>query len=513
MFVTSMEEMVTADSWARIVDLFVDAMPLEDFGFKNMELNKEGNLPYHPGDLFKLVLYGYRKRIRSSLKLSEACKINVEVIWLLKGLRPSPRTINYFRSNNGDAIDKAHRHFVKLLQNWKFIKGETLAVDSMKIRGQNSLKNNFNQKKIKRHLDYIDGRIEDYLDQLGKINNKQKKTGKDRKEKKDLENKIKQKEAKKKEYKEMEQRVKASPDGQVSTTDPDARAVIHKRNIVQVGYNIHATADDKHNLIVDVFSKGVNDTYGLSEAGKRAQEVLGIEKINLLADKGYHTGIELARCERRGVRPYVSPKEANEQSVEGFNKSDFKYDKERNTYTCPAGSILRTNGSVYKKQDRGQYRFRRYLTNNCQQCPMKHLCTAREQGRMIERPLHQAYVDRNDNRVKKDMWYYKKRQEIIEHIFGTIKRQWDMDHTLVKGRKNVETEYRLAAICYNLTRVVSIIGIERLRKRLKRLQKSLFSTIFLFSGSRECLNTVNRYIYNFQSTLLRPLYLAPGGRG
>ncbi len=147
-------------------------MPLEDFGFKNMELNKEDSQtipkdegpvdlrvreprqrmgkPYHPSDLFKLVLYGYRKRIRSSLKLSEACKINVEVIllrcatggqvWLLKGLRPSPRTINYFRSNNGDAIEKANRYFVKLLKNWKFIKGDTLAVDSMKIRGQNSLK-------------------------------------------------------------------------------------------------------------------------------------------------------------------------------------------------------------------------------------------------------------------------------------------------------------------------------------------------------------------------------------
>ena len=145
MFVTSMEEMVAADSWARIVDLFVDSMPLEDFGFKNMDLNKEGNIPYHPSDLFKLLLYGYRKRVRSSLKLSEACKINVEVIWLLKGLSPSPRTINYFRSDNCQAIEKAHRCFVKLLKNWKLIKGETLAVDSMKIRGQNSLKNNFNQ--------------------------------------------------------------------------------------------------------------------------------------------------------------------------------------------------------------------------------------------------------------------------------------------------------------------------------------------------------------------------------
>ncbi len=107
MFVTSMEEMVAADSWARIVDLFVDSMSLGDFGFMNMELNKEGNIPYHPSDLCKFVLYGYRKRIRSSLKLSEACKIDVEVMWLLKGLRPSQYTINYFRSNNGPANRKS----------------------------------------------------------------------------------------------------------------------------------------------------------------------------------------------------------------------------------------------------------------------------------------------------------------------------------------------------------------------------------------------------------------------
>ena len=483
MFVTSLEEMVKKDSWARIVDLFVDAMPLEDFGFANMELNREGNIPYHPGDLFKLFLYGYRKRIRSSLKLAEACKINVEVMWLLKCLRPSPRTINYFRSNNGPAIEKAHRHFVQLLKNWRLIGGETLAVDSMKIRGQNSLKNNFNERKIKRHIEYIDGRIEDYLDKLVKVKGKEKKTRKDREEIKELVDKIEKKESKKVEYEEMRKRVNESVDGQVSTTDPDARAVIHKRNIVQVGYNIHATADDKHNLIVDVFSGGVNDTYGLSEAGTRAQEVLGLEKINLLADKGYHTGIELARCERKGVRPYVSPKEPNEQSTPGFNKSDFIYDRKSDTYTCPAGSLMRTNGSVYKKTDRGKYSFRRYLTNDCQSCPLKEKCTARDQGRLIERPLHQDYVDRNDRRVRKDMWYYKKRQEIIEHIFGTIKRQWDMDHTLVKGRQNVETEYRLAAICYNLTRVVSIIGIERFKKRLEKLQKGLFSLIFRYTST------------------------------
>jgi hypothetical protein len=398
-------------------------------------------------------------------------------MWLLKGLRPSPRTINYFRANNSVAIEQAHRHFVKLLKNWKLIKGETLAVDSTKIRGQNSLKNNFNEKKIKRHLEYIEDKISTYLDALEGISSKKKRSKKDREEEQEIKQKLAAKQQKRAEYKALRKRVEASEDGQVSTSDPEARAVIHKRNIVQVGYNMHATADDKYNLVVDVFSGGVNDTYGLSEAGKRAQEILAIQKIDLLADKGYHTGIELARCERRGVRPFVSPRELNEQSEEGYNKSDFIYDKETDSYICPEGSILTTNGTVYKKKAKGQYKFRRYSTPDCQSCPSQHLCTQRVQGRLIERPLHQAYVDRNNNRVRKDMWYYKKRQEIIEHIFGTFKRQWGMDYTLVKGREKVETEYRLAAITYNLTRVVSIIGLERVKKELKKLQNHLFKLI------------------------------------
>lgn len=478
LFMTSLEELVPDDSWARIVDLFVDIMPISELGFANSELKKEGNIPYHPSDLFKLFLYGYRKRIRSSLKLAESCLINVEVMWLLKGLRPSARTINYFRSNNGTAISMAHKYFVKQLKNWKLIGGETLAVDSMKIRGQNSLKNNFNEKKVKRHIEYIDGRIDDYLNQLKKIADKPTASKKDQAERKELTDKIREKEAKKIEYEQIREEIKLSHDGQVSKTDPDARAVLHKRNIVQVGYNIHATADDKHKLIIDVFSGGVNDTYGLYEAGLRAQEVLGIEKIDLLADKGYHTGSELAKCERKGIRPFVSPKQASEPNEEGFNKSDFVYSKETDSYECPAGETLKTNGNYYKKTDRGQYKFKRYSTNACQGCPLKDRCTQRDQGRLLERPLHQEFVDRNNNRVRKYPWFYKKRQEIIEHIFGTIKRQWGMDYTLVKGREKVETEYRISAICYNLTRLVSIKGIKWLKKELEKAKNELSPAFF-----------------------------------
>jgi len=136
-YMTSMDQLVDSDSWARVVDFFVDAFPLEEFGFQHSRLNKEGNLPYHPSDLFKLLLYGYRHGIRSSAKLAKACKINVEVVWLLKGLQPSPRTINYFRQHNTKSIEQAHRYFVRLLREWKMMDGETIALDSTKVRAQN----------------------------------------------------------------------------------------------------------------------------------------------------------------------------------------------------------------------------------------------------------------------------------------------------------------------------------------------------------------------------------------
>lgn len=173
MFFTSLEEMVPVDSFARVIDLVVDALPFERLGFRQAELNNEGNEPYHPGDILKLMIYGQRHGICSANKLSYGCVVNTEMMWLMNGLQPSARTICYFRSENTSAIKKAHRHFVKLLQSWDMLSGEVLALDSTKVRGQNSLKNNlqvrqagYNQKKIDRHLKYLEEKIETYLDAL-----------------------------------------------------------------------------------------------------------------------------------------------------------------------------------------------------------------------------------------------------------------------------------------------------------------------------------------------------------
>jgi len=161
----SFDEFVSSDSWARVVDLFVDILPLNVLGFRNTPA-EEGSPTFHPSDMLKLYLYGYKNHLRSSRKLAHACKVNMEVIWLMKGLKPSAGKITCFRKDNAKAFKQAFRYFVVLLKEMNLIDGKTIAIDSFKIRAQNYLKNNFNQKKIYRHIDYIDNKINEYQQQL-----------------------------------------------------------------------------------------------------------------------------------------------------------------------------------------------------------------------------------------------------------------------------------------------------------------------------------------------------------
>ena len=212
LFFTSLEEMVPVDSFGRVIDLVVEMLPLEDLGFVHTRVKQEGNEPYHPSDLLKLLIYGQRYGIRSSNRLSKSTLINIEVRWLLKALHPSPRTICYFRTNNLDAIKNAHRHFVKMLQKWKLIDGELMALDPTKVRGQNSLKNNFNEKKINRHLDYLDGKIEGYLERLDEIET----SGGSSLEKEEIEERLEDAEDRVDYYLELDGALEESVDGQIN---------------------------------------------------------------------------------------------------------------------------------------------------------------------------------------------------------------------------------------------------------------------------------------------------------
>ncbi|MGB5821997.1 MAG: IS1182 family transposase [Saonia sp.] len=469
------ESAVGPDSWARIVDMFVDILlPMAELGFKDV-LNTEGRPPYRSADMLKLYLYGYKNKLRSSRQLEHACKVNLETIWLLKGLRPSARKIAYFRKDNAEAFKKAFRYFVVLLKDWELIEGATIAIDSFKIRAQNALKNNFNQNKIDRHIDYIDGKIQEYQDRLDQ--------GDGDLDHQEIEDKITYQEPKKEKYRSIEKKLQQSGEARISLTDPDARSVVLHRNIVNVGYNVQAGCDAKHKLFTNNDTGSVNDTHALSPMALDAKELLGIEKMNTLTDKGYTTAKHLEICTNSGITPYSSPKEHSSQHNGLYPMVDFKYDKIKDTYTCPADQVLTTNGTVYNKAG---HKVKHYKNRQaCKICPVRKQCATNKNGRFIERSIYQGALEENQKRVEENPEYYRLRQQITEHQFGTLKRQWGFTHTLMKGKQNVLSEVNLIMICYNPTRLMSTLDPKVLKNKLKAIGaevSALFGTMFAHLG-------------------------------
>lgn len=462
----ALEELVDQNSWARLVDIFVDSLPLSRLGFTKVDLKEEGRPPFHPTVLLKLYMYGYKHGIRSSRKLEHACKVNVELWWLLNGQIPSNRTIAAFRKENSKAFKNAFRHFVLMLKDWNLIDGETIAIDSFKIRAQNSLKNNFNQKKIDRHIEYIDNKIAEYEHQLDREENSEKKE--------ELTTKIDYQRSKKKNYKSIEKELKQSGTTQISKIDPDAKAVVLHRNIVNVGYNIQAGCDAKHKLFINAQTGDVNDLYALYPMAKQAKDLLNPRTMKTLTDKGYTNGKILAQCKQEGILTYSSPKDHSSPNNGLFAMKIFKYDPEEDTYTCPANQILTTNGNIYNKRN---HKVKHYKTKACKTCEIRSLCTANKNGRFIERGIHQEVLEENEKRVLENPDYYRLRQQITEHQFGTLKRQWGFTFTLMRGKENVLCEVNLLFTIYNLTRALTILGPKALKEHLKAQMLMSFSQI------------------------------------
>lgn len=464
-FMFSLGSAIAPDSFVRVVDAFVDTIDLKSFGFAHVECKEEGCPPYPPAALMKLYLYGYRYGIRTTRKLEREAKTNIEAMWLLSGLHPKYKTIADFRKNNSGAFREIFRRFVCLLKEWNLVDGQTIAIDSFKIRGSNSLKNNYNEAKIKRHIEYIDNQIKEYEAILDKNDNEE-----DRKE---AEVKLTKRKKKKEEYIHIERKLKESGEEQISLTDPDSRSVILLRNIVNVGYNIQAASDSKHKLLIEYDTGDVNDTHALAPMALKAKEILKADKMNVLADKGYHTGDQIQKCTDNNITPFVSPRDPSTKDEGLYAVTMFSYNKESDTYTCPAGSSLHTNNRWYQHSEKHHkegtgYRFRRYITPDCKACPSRQKCTrGKHNGRAIDRSEFADALEANTQRVKDDPDYYRKRQQIAEHMYGTLKRQRGFTHTNVRGKEKVMGEVGLAFIGYNLTRCISILGVIKLISKLR----------------------------------------------
>ena len=466
-----LEQMVAPDSFVRVIDFFVDSIDLASFGFKNVTFKEEGRPPYHPAVLLKLYFYGYRYGIRSSRKLEREAQLNLEVRWLMCEQTPSARTICSFRREYSEAFRNIFRKFVFLLKELGLVEGKTIAIDSFKVRAQNSLKNNYNQKKIDRQLKYIDERINEFQEALDKADSVEVKT--------EISQKIETQKTRREKYQAIEQELEQTGKDQVSTTDKDAQSVVLQRGITVIGYNVQASVDAKNKLITHFDTGGVNDTNALAPVAIEAKQGLGVEQMDVLADKGYHTGEQIRQCEQNGITTYVSPKEPASNDPEIFPITSFVYNVENNSYTCPAGEMLTTNGTWLTHSSKGYksaYKFQRYNTRKCKTCELQPQCTkSKTNGRNIDRSEFAADVELNNKRVKENPAYYKQRQQLAEHPWGTLKRQRGFDHVLTRGKKNVLSEVSLVFIGYNLSRLFTITdGINGLRKLIQGIMALLW---------------------------------------
>ena len=241
LFPVSLDQSIDQNNEVRLIDLFVESLDMGSYGFKS-EFKENGRPAYHPTDLLKLFLYGYLNKTRSSRDLEKACKINIEVIWLLKSLHPDHNTISNFRRDNPKAIKKVFRATVQIAKHFELIGGKLVAGDSTKMRAQNSKKNNFNPKKIGRHLAYIETKLEQF--------NKELETA-DKDSKKQIKEEIKKVNERKQNYNQLSRQLKESGQTQVSTSDPESRQMITRNNITEVAYNVQTTVDAKHCLPID----------------------------------------------------------------------------------------------------------------------------------------------------------------------------------------------------------------------------------------------------------------------
>ncbi len=475
-YFATLDDHVSANNSVRLIDAFIDKLDLKQLGFSNTVHKSEGRPPYAPDVLLKLYLYGYLNKIRSSRKLEKEATRNTEVQWLLQNLQPNYHTIADFRKAHVTQLQIMFKLYVQFIIDAGLVGKTTIGIDGSKFKAVNSRKNNYNQKKIDKHQQFIEDKAAKYLQELDDLDKQENIAGDDalqiKKEK--IAEGIKKLKERKIKYATLQEQLNNTTDKQISTTDKDSRSIIIVKNIVEVAYNVQNAVDDKHNLIVHTQATNTNDGKALYKAAMQTKTNLELQTedtVMILADKGYHTGAELQQCQQENMITHVAYKEqpgvkhiANE-----FLAESFDYDKSSDTYTCPAGAVLSSLGTWHnKKGEAGEtsYRFKTYRTDVCKSCPLKKQCTKLPK-RIIQRSEYQDAVDINDTNIKQNPRYYKRRQAICEHPFGSIKRHWGFTHTLLKGLEKVNGEMNLIMLCYNFMRTKNILGFDKMLQAIQ----------------------------------------------
>jgi transposase len=454
-----LDDWIDESNPVRVTDAFVDALDLAALGFDGVDPAATGRPAYHPSVLLKLYIYGYLNRVQSSRRLEREAGRNLEVMWLTGRLVPDHKTIADFRKDHGKAIRKVCARFVDLCREMGLLAKASVAIDGSKFKAVNNRDRNFTRGKIERRRTQLDESVARYLDQLDTADRQEPseilalKTTRLKEKLAKLESEMQRLEA-------YERLMLASPDQQISLTDPDSRSMATSgRGSGVVGYNVQVAVDTANHLIVthDVTTTG-SDRSQLAKVAKAAKAVLRTDKLEAVADRGYYHSEEILTCEQAGIAVTLpKPMTSGAKAAGRFGKQDFVYLPEEDAYRCPADERLKY---YYTNVEKGQT-LHRYWTNACTSCAIKDRCTTGKQRR-ITRWEHEDVLETVQQRLDADPQAMRRRRETVEHPFGTIKARMGATHFLMKTLPNVASEMALSVLAYNLTRVMNIVGVKPL---------------------------------------------------
>ena len=454
-----LDEWIDENNPVRAVDAFVDALDLGKLGFEGVVPEVTGRPSYHPSALLKLYIYGYLNRVQSSRRLQRETGRNLEVIWLLGRLVPDDKTIADFRKDNGSAIRKVCAQFVALCRDMGLLTKASVAIDGSKFKAVNNRDRNFTRAKVERRRAQLEESVARYLSQLDTADLQEPSEALAAKTA-HLKEKLAKLESEMQRLAAMEKQMLASPDQQISLTDPDSRSMATSgRGSGVVGYNVQVAVETEHHLIVthEVTNSG-SDRAQLANMGRQAREALGVDKLEAVADRGYYNSTEIKACDDAGVAVTLpKPMTSGAKSDGRFGKQDFVYNAAEDVYRCPAGEKLAYRMTT--EQD-GKM-MRRYWTNACPNCLLKSKCTTGNERR-IPRWEHEHVLEATQKRLDENPQAMRARRETVEHPFGTLKMRMGATHFLMKRLPKVATEMALHVLAYNLTRVMNIVGVKPL---------------------------------------------------
>jgi transposase len=450
-----LDDFIDDSNPVRVIDAFVDALDLAKMSFEGVEPAATGRPSYHPSVLLKLYIYGYLNRVQSSRRLEREAGRNVEVMWLLGRLAPDHKTIADFRKDNGLALRKVCAQFVELCREM----GLLATASGSKFKAVNNRDKNFTKAKVQRRRAQLEESVARYLSQLDTADRQEPTEALATKvtRLKEKLTKLKEEMSKLAVY---EKQMLASPDQQISLTDPDSRSMATSgRGSGVVGYNVQVAVDTEHHLIVahQVTNSG-SDRAQLANMAKHAKAVLKAETLDAVADRGYFNSPEILACHEAGITVTLpKPLTSGAKSEGRFGKQDFAFLPEEDAYRCPAGEKLPYR---YTNEEDGKM-LRRYWTTASQNCALKSQCTTGPERR-ITRWEHEHLLEAVQRRLDANPEAMRQRRETVEHPFGTMKARMGATHFLTKTLPKVAAEMALSVLAYNLTRVMNIVGIKPL---------------------------------------------------